>query len=273
MPSKQLDEKIYTNVARRLADNLRVDALNKWNLNESTLLLTQIIDATYRTIKHAQKSHFEQCEKQHKFLLVGINRINAYIDEIEVIGNSDVGDMIELSNAFINTIKMSYTKLLSHGIDLRISPLHHCFENIIERLEDITNPKRIERAIAINKLKSKEVNTPTANSSTQDAETLSSLITHEQSDLIVSKLKVDFKNIKGKGLKILLMALQKVDLIPTNQNVSSFHRSCENEFNWEIASYVALNDSKFHNDKRDLRDLNNMINKLENIKRTIKPPA
>jgi hypothetical protein len=258
MPLKQLDEKIYTATARRLADNLRVDALNKWNLNESTSYFIKIIDGTYQTIKHAQKSHFEQCEKQHKLLLGGINNINAYIDEIEVIGSSDVKDMIELSNAFINTINMSYTKLLSHGIDLRISPLNPYFESIIERLEDITNPKRIERAIAINNL---NFNTG------ENTETLSSLITHTKGDFIVGRLKVDFKNIKGKGLKLLFLALQDLDLLPKDQNASVFHRCCKGEFKWNIATYVAMN-KHVYNKYTDKSTFDDMKMKISNYLNT-----
>jgi hypothetical protein len=264
MPLKMVESKILPYLARELANNLRVDALTKWDLLMSTDTVKKIVMGIYKTIKYSQKDEKIHCENQHKFLIGGITSLNKYINKIKEIGDSDVKDMIALSNAFINTIDAIYLKLVTHGIDLRISPLHSHFKNIIERLEDITSPKRIERAIAINNLASNNDKDTDHGKLKGNTETLSSLITHYKSGLIVDKLKVDYKNIKGKRLKILLIALQEMKLIPIENMALSFHRCCDAEFDWHIASYNAMNGYRFNDgvDKVELANIKEYLKKL-----------
>ncbi|WP_067145327.1 hypothetical protein [Pseudotamlana agarivorans] len=95
---------------------------------------------------------------------------------------------------------------------------------------------------------------------------LSDLITHEKSTEIVEGVKVQYKNIKGKGLKILLLALQKLNLLPEERIAKKFHDCCKVEFDWDIASYNAMNGHKFN----DLTDFEELEKKKQYIKSIIK---
>ena len=77
-------------------------------------------------------------------------------------------------------------------------------------------------------------------------QTLKDLICHEKSNEIVEAIKIKYKNIKGKRLKLLLMAFQELKLIPRERESSNFYRLCKSEFNWEIASYTAMNDYAYN---------------------------
>jgi len=79
-----------------------------------------------------------------------------------------------------------------------------------------------------------------------ESECLRQIITHAKSTEIVDKITVQYKNIKGKRLKILLIALQSTQLLPQEQIAAKFHRCCNNEFSWNIASYTAMNDYRYN---------------------------
>jgi hypothetical protein len=98
----------------------------------------------------------------------------------------------------------------------------------------------------------------------KESETLSNLITHQNSVEVVEKIKIQYKNIKGKSLKLLLKAFQDLDLLPKERIASKFHRACKNEFNWDIASYNAMNEYNF-NDKTDKEDLEQKKSFLKSI--------
>ena len=95
-------------------------------------------------------------------------------------------------------------------------------------------------------------------------ETLSDLITHSKGIEIVEGIKIQYKNIKGKRLKLLLMALQELGLFPKERIAQRFYDCCKSEFNWDIASYQAMNDYKF-NDVTDKPELCEMKQYLENL--------
>ncbi|WP_028873696.1 hypothetical protein [Psychroserpens burtonensis] len=94
------------------------------------------------------------------------------------------------------------------------------------------------------------------------AQELHELITHKKASQIVQNIKIRYKNIKGKELKLLLMALQKLNLVPKERNAKKFHECCNREFEWHIASYTAMNDYKY-NDSTDNAQLDSMIQFLE----------
>lgn len=97
-----------------------------------------------------------------------------------------------------------------------------------------------------------------------ESETLSDLITHKNSVEIVEKIKIQYKNITGKYLKLLLMAFQDLDLLPKERIASKFHKACKNEFNWNIASYNAMNGYEF-NPSIDKEELEQKKSYLESI--------
>lgn len=118
---------------------------------------------------------------------------------------------------------------------------------------DFLNPSTIQQEIKIDSLQ-----TPL------EKEKLRDLITHEKSIEIVEGIKTQYKNIKGKRLKLLLMALQDLNLLPKERIAQKFYDCCKEEFGWNIASYTAMNDYKF-NDMADKNELDNMKKYLETL--------
>lgn len=96
----------------------------------------------------------------------------------------------------------------------------------------------------------------------EQPEKLSSIITHKEAETLVSGIKTQYKNIKGKRLKLLLIALQELELLPKERIAKKFHTLCNNEFDWEIASYNAMNGYDFNS--------NTDTDEVEGMKRYIK---
>jgi hypothetical protein len=96
---------------------------------------------------------------------------------------------------------------------------------------------------------------------------LSDLITHQKSIEIIDAIKIQYKNIKGKQLKLLLVALQALKLLPKERIAKAFHNCCKREFGWDVASYTAMNDYQF-NEYTDKIELDNMKKFLEEIIQT-----
>jgi hypothetical protein len=94
--------------------------------------------------------------------------------------------------------------------------------------------------------------------------TLSSIITHSKSNEIVESIKVQYKNIKGKRLKLLLIAFQHLELLPKERISKNFHDCCKNEFEWNISSYNAMNGYDF-NKETDNIEVENMKQYLEKM--------
>jgi hypothetical protein len=105
------------------------------------------------------------------------------------------------------------------------------------------------------------------NSEKPKPESLSEIITHEKSTDIVRSIRINYKNIKGKQLKLLLLALQQLNLLPKERIAKKFYNCCKNDFNWDIASYTAMNDYQY-NDRTDSNELASMKEYLETL---IKP--
>lgn len=96
---------------------------------------------------------------------------------------------------------------------------------------------------------------------------LSDLITHQKSIEIVEGIKIQYKNIKGKRLKLLLMALQDLELLPKERISQKFFNSCKYEFDWDIASYNAMNGYNF-NEITDTNELNSIKQFLKTLIKT-----
>jgi hypothetical protein len=93
---------------------------------------------------------------------------------------------------------------------------------------------------------------------------LSDLITHQKSIEIIDAIKVKYKNIKGKRLKLLLLVLQDLCLIPKERIAKKFHECCKAEFAWDIASYPAMNDYNY-NEYADNVEYSNMKQYIETL--------
>ncbi|MBE7689453.1 hypothetical protein [Tenacibaculum piscium] len=83
-----------------------------------------------------------------------------------------------------------------------------------------------------------------------------------EAEKIVNGIKTKYKNIKGKQLKLLFLALQNLDLIPKEQFAKKFYDCCTKEFNWNVASYNAMNGYKY-NEETDKEELNAKIDYLK----------
>jgi hypothetical protein len=104
-------------------------------------------------------------------------------------------------------------------------------------------------------------------SMTKQSDKLSDLIIHQKSIEIVEGIKNKYKNIRGKRLKLLLLAFQDLELLPNERIVQKFHECCKNEFDWDIATYNAMNGYKF-NDFTDKAERKNMKQYLETLIKT-----
>jgi hypothetical protein len=93
---------------------------------------------------------------------------------------------------------------------------------------------------------------------------LSDLITHNNSEEIVKGIKVKYKNIQGKRLKLLFIAFKDLELLPNERLAKKFHECCNKEFDWNIASYNAMNGYTF-NEVTDKDELNSMKQYLKTL--------
>jgi hypothetical protein len=96
---------------------------------------------------------------------------------------------------------------------------------------------------------------------------LSDLITHKNCVEIVESIKIQYKNIKGKRLKLLLLAFQDLKLLPQERIAHKFYDCCKIEFKWDISSYNAMNGYKF-NSIADSDEFANMKEYLETLIKT-----
>lgn len=127
------------------------------------------------------------------------------------------------------------------------------FKQYFKRIIQLVNDVQFEESLQLDE----EVTT--------NEEYLSDLITHGQGEMIVKKIKVRFRNIRGKRLKLLLLAFQATGLLPKERIASKFHRCCDREFDWDIASYTAMNDYEF-NDRADIKEFEEIKLFLEGLK-------
>ena len=99
------------------------------------------------------------------------------------------------------------------------------------------------------------------------SESLHEIITHKKSVDIVNGIKIRYKNIKGKRLKLLLKALQDLELLPKDRIGKKFHNCCKDEFNWNIGSYNAMN-CYHYNEEIDENEIRSMKEYLETLIKT-----
>ena len=99
------------------------------------------------------------------------------------------------------------------------------------------------------------------------SESLYEIITHKKSVDIVNGIKIRYKNIKGKRLKLLLKAFQDLELLPKDRIGKKFHNCCKDEFNWNIGSYNAMN-GYHYNEGIDENEIRSMKEYLETLIKT-----
>lgn len=96
---------------------------------------------------------------------------------------------------------------------------------------------------------------------------LSELITHYNGTKVVEGLHSNYKNIKGKRLKLLLLVLQDLKLLPFDRMAKKFHDCCKSELPWNIGTYNSMNGYKY-NPNIDRIEFESMKEYFENL---IKP--
>jgi hypothetical protein len=128
-----------------------------------------------------------------------------------------------------------------------------------------------DRHIELEIQKEKIVNTIPQQTETKTEQetpkTLSDLITHHNSIEIIERVKIQYKNIKGKRLKLLMLAFQDLKLLPKERVAQKFYDCCKKEFDWDIASYNAMNGYDY-NDVTDSAELQYMKQFIEKIIKT-----
>lgn len=94
-------------------------------------------------------------------------------------------------------------------------------------------------------------------------EILADLITHDNSRSIVDELKVQYKNIKGKRLKLLFLTMQNLGLIPLDRTQAKFHSLSKIEFG-NVGTYEAFRKIEFNEwtDKDEVSQMKMFLEKL-----------
>jgi len=95
-------------------------------------------------------------------------------------------------------------------------------------------------------------------------ETLIDLIIDPKPAYIVENIKNKYRGIKGKRLKLLLITLQNLELLPLERIGKRFHSCCKLEFDWNIASYNAMNGYRY-NKEVDNEELKNMMDLIKSL--------
>lgn len=220
----------------------------------------------FREFKKAEKEHFFEADEFFNGCLkiVDILKENYKKQYIEI--QSELSKYLvsvkkeDRDNEFIQQQKeeIEYLKLngntnfrLNNGknVVLKIEEISY-IQNAIEQAFEKTQPE-------IEQLQPQSI--------VKQSNKLSDLITHQKSIEIIEAIKIQYKNIKGKRLKLLLLALQDLGLLPKERIAKKFHDCCKNEFDWGIARYSAMNDYKY-NDITDSFELNEIKEYLKQLK-------
>jgi hypothetical protein len=175
-----------------------------------------------------------------------------------------------------NQIKSIFSLALNSQVDKGcvIEGLPNLFiENKFEELQQFyrksiidvdTHLKTLE---GLKKRDAENKNNTNKSQNSANANTLADLITSKNSEKLVESIKIHYKNIKGKRLKLLLLALQDLELLPKERIAKRFHNYCKNEFFWNISSYNAMNGYNF-NEHTDNEEFENMKRNIKDIIKT-----
>jgi len=193
----------------------------------------------------------------HNFELLKSHRLKQYEDKL--VASTDKRLLNELETTLFD-ISMLYSDWLNDELKIIEQWLSDKYPNG-DKKKPLLSEEKIEivkyKTFISNEIDSTISDEPKNKSKQDQPKTLSELITHEKSDEIVEAIKVQYKNIKGKRLKLLLIAFQNLELLPIDRIAQKFHTLCEIEFDWSIGHYSAMNDYDF-NEKIDGKDLEKM---------------
>ena len=192
--------------------------------------------------------------RSEKYIKAELKEINDTIEEVDTLKHRTVRDN-KKGDDFIfdweksaedQVSKWCFTDKETELIQIaRILDLSYYKENIaksnIDNLQAEIYFKYILYKEHLEKLLGIKRNIINSNGSKKTINKLSELIGHELSEKIISDIKIKYKNIKGKRLKLLLLSLKELELLPQERIAKKFHDFCDSEFNWDIASYTAMN--------------------------------
>lgn len=200
-----------------------------------------------------------------------IVNLNALGDLLELQRNYNEQDLLKIQKAKnqyiiyrIKTQRQPYFSFQSFFFELD-RQLYEYFkffeeENEVEYISNkVVNADSLEEAVLLLTGRENLINKPE-----DTTDSLSNLICHEKGPEIVENIKVRFKNIQGKRLKLLLISLQNLDLLPKDRIGAKFHKLCEAEFNWNVGSYNAMNKYDI-NDVYDKPEIDEMTEYLKTI--------
>lgn len=149
-------------------------------------------------------SHFDNIDKQYIVLIIPNNRS-------------------------VSFFKQYYNKVIQLIDELVFTSREKTIDSKSEKLQKNLN--------SIYKLDSNKTE-----KKTNQNNSLPKLIRSSKSEVISREIKIKYKNIRGKELKFLLIALQELQLIPEIRFAKKFHEGCKIYFGWDINSYQAMND-------------------------------
>jgi len=198
----------------------------------SKLMRREIFNIAHRAIQEIKKSVMSSNDSQNqtvKFYKKEAKRIEACFNQ-------------QISKYELNHVKNIYS--YQHYYNA-IQPLYDFISNM-DKFEISQHKTELDKPQII------KVEEPT----------LSGLIAHKKSVEIVSGIKMKYKNIQGKRLKLLLLAFQELDLLPRYRIASKFHKCCSLEFDWPVASYNAMTVYEF-NKEIDTEEFGRMKKYLE----------
>ncbi|NOU46816.1 MAG: hypothetical protein HOO86_07120 [Bacteroidales bacterium] len=209
----------------------------------------------------------------------GVDRITDQLDKLARNDRPSAQRLFEeilyITNELLKPKNIGCLSFEILSFNLKESPLFVVFMEFIEDKKNRAgNPYYSEidqylNNISLYKEKFQVIKSkPNQTETETEQKTLSNLITHKNSIDIVKNIKIQYRNIKGKRLKLLLKAFQDLRLLPKERIAHKFYNCCKNEFDWKIASYNAMNGYNY-NERTDNNELNSMKQYLETLTKQI----
>lgn len=222
---KQKAEKIALALSTRI-DNLK----QVFRRTQTFIRMLKILDET-----EINKISSE-LRREHEFLNV-CHRAkqeieNLYMNKSEKVIQSYFDKMVQLDTDLMKWFETGLTDQ-SKAKQVNSSLVH--VREVFQELKKYSKDEEIQTKIE---------NTPTPELT--QSEILSDIITHENSVQIVEKIKIQYKNIRGKELRILLKAMKALNWIKAKRQDAKFHDCCKNEFNWNIGTPQAMEEKTFN---------------------------
>jgi|GEM_PF-2218646 len=201
------------------------------------------------------------------------NEFCTHLFKIREINDFSLIEYLKTHNAYNESdIKLIIVHLNNFTYIKYLSELRQHFKDILEylKLENESSNTNNESQQNSKKDTKKKL-------AFNEKDKLSNLIIHENRVEIVKNIKFQYNGIKGKELRILLKALQELDLLPNKRIAAKFHRCCFNEFEWDIGSPQAMEEKTFikgylregkYVESIDDKDLNKKVKFLKTLIKT-----